>query len=485
MKHTASLSIGREMFLTLGSKVLMAVIGFGGIIIFARELGDVGLGKYRTVLAAAFILVQLSAGTGTAVKKRVSEVDTEAGGYLSVGLLIHLGFTVLGLLAFVLLRPFATRYFGTVELAIGVVAVIAALGLFNVSNDFYAGIGHPAMASWIDTVRSVLTLAFQLLFLWFNLEAFGLVLVCVVATFLSSLISLAAARVAPTVATAEALGRVYSFARWSIPNALLSNLYGNADVIVIRAIVGAGPVGVYTVAAQLVMPGALYASSITNALTVKSSGVSSIGGDVHDDLKNALSYSGLISIPIVFGALAIPNALVTTLFGDSFAGAPAFVLIAMSLFQLANVYRKPFEAVIAGTDRPNILFRVNVLLVGSYLLLAPALGLRYGFAGIMTATVIAGSIPLLVYQYIAHREFGGVVVTRPILDQIVAGAVMFLAVEAVTRYAIAITNWVWLFVVVGAGAGVYFLSLVAISGHFRTTLRHVLPWLPAPVESEA
>jgi len=166
MRDTTSLSVGREALYSLVSKLVMALVGFGGTIVFARLLGPSGLGVYRTALAVAFVATQVSGGVGSAIQKRVSEVDTDPQEFFGAGLVIHLGITVVVLVGLVLLIDPAATYFGSIEVAFGAVAVVATLGLFNVVNRMYAGIGYPARSSWMDTIRSVVTLGFQLLFLW-------------------------------------------------------------------------------------------------------------------------------------------------------------------------------------------------------------------------------------------------------------------------------------------------------------------------------
>jgi O-antigen/teichoic acid export membrane protein len=479
--ESVSLSIGRETLVALGAKGLNAALGFGGIIIFANVLGDVGLGEYRTVLAAAFVLTQVPGGTATAVKKRVSEVDVPTSEYLGAGLLVHLAFSAFIAVGFLVGGGFATSYFGSRQLASGVVLVVISLGLFNITNRFYAGVGYPALSSWVDSARSALTVLFQVAFLLLGMEVFGLIVGFFIATVLSAVISVAAAGEFPTRPARRTFERIYSFARWVIPTAFLTNAYSSADVLIIRGLVGAGPVGVYTIASQLAQPAVLFASSITDALSVKSSGRDSAGLDVRSDLENTVSYTGLIAVPMVFGALAIPNALMTTLFGADFQDAPSLALVGMTLFQLFKVYGSPFGETIEATDRPRLTFRVGLGIIVFHLPLAVGLGHLFGLLGVIASSVIAEIARLSVYQFLAHRLFGGIVLTRPMFDQLVAGGIMFVAVELLTRYGVTVSNWAWLLVVVGFGAGMYFAALLAVSAHFRQTLRHIIPQLSTPI----
>jgi O-antigen/teichoic acid export membrane protein len=473
-RSTSSLSIGRETLVSLASKVLTMASGFVGIVIFANVLQDVGLGEYRTVLAAAFVLTQVPSGIGSAVRKRVSEVEVDPGAYLGTGLVAYGTFVALVVAGYLVTRPLAVDYFGTPELAAGVVLVAASVGLFKLLEPFYAGTGYPGLASWLDSGRSLLTLPLQVGLLVVGMEAFGLVVGLTAATLVACAATLAIARVRPrwpAWATAE---RVYEFAKWSVPTNLLSNLYSSADVLVLRWAAGAGPVGYYAAALQLVVPGAMFSTSIKQALTVKSSGVDSAGGAVRRDLVNSLSYAGLFAIPIFFGALAIPRELMVTIFGSSFADDPHLALAGLALFQVSNAYRHPFEGTIEGTDRPELVTRVSVALVVVHLPLAVVLGREFGLLGVVGATLLAEVLRLGAFQYVVHRHYGGVVVTRPMVEQAVAGVGMFLVVDRVESSLLPVDSWLTLLVVVGVGAAAYFLALLAVSGHFRDTIRFTL-----------
>jgi len=473
MRDTTSLSVGREALYSLASKLAMALVGFGGTVVFARLLGPSGLGVYRTALAVAFVATQVSGGVGTAVKKRVSEVDTDPREFFGAGLVIHAGISVVALVGLVLLVDPAVEYFGSVEVTLGAVAVVATLGLFNVVNRMYAGIGYPARSSWMDTVRSVVTLGFQLLFLWAGMEAFGLLVGLAVGTLAATVLSAVAAGVRPTTPGRETFDRVYSFARQSVPNGLLTNLYSSADVMIITAVVGSAATGLYTTALQLVMPAAMLAGSIGGALGVRTSGRSSAGEAVDQDLLNAMSYTGLFAVPMFFGALAMPRAIPRTLFGPEFAAAGA-ALIGMALFQIGNVYAKPFESTFQGIDQPGVVLRVNLLVLVFHLPLAYILGTEYGLIGVVGATVTAEVMRIAVYQVLAYREFERIAVARPMAEQVASAGVMYLALEAALT-TVGVRNWVVLVTLVGAGATVYFGTLFAISSHFRVTLGHALP----------
>ncbi|MFB6137286.1 MAG: lipopolysaccharide biosynthesis protein [Halobacteriaceae archaeon] len=481
MRDTRGIGIGREALYTLVSKFTMALVGFGGTVVFARVLGASDLGVYRTALAAAFVATQLSGGVGDAVKKRVSEVDVVPGVFLGGGLLVHLAATGVVLLGMALAIEPAAAYFGSPAIAFGVVAVVGSLGLFNVVNRFYAGLGYPARSSWMDTIRSVVTVVAQLALLFAGFRVAGLVAGLALGTLVTAVAAGVAAGVAPARPTRTTLDRIWSFARWAVPNNLLTNLYSSADVLIVTALVGTTAAGLYGVASQLVMPAAFLASSISGALYVKGSGHHSAGEPVAQDLVNSVAYSGLFAVPMLFGVLAMPRAIPRTVFGGEFAAAgPA--LVGLALFQVGNVYSTPFESIFQGTDRPAAVFRVNLLVTAVHLPLAVAGGWAYGLVGVVGATVAAEALRLAVYEFLAWRTFDRVVCPRPVLEQVGSAVAMFLALEFALRH-VSVTGWVALLGLVGGAAALYFGVLFVASRQFRLALRYAVPLESWPFET--
>lgn len=481
MRDTTSLGIGSEALSSLVSNVVMGAVGFGGTLIFARVLGASGLGVYQTAIAAAFVFTVLSGGVADAVRKRVSEVDVDASQFLGLGLIAHVAFSVFVLLgALFFLGPVAA-YLGSAQVTLAAVGVVTALGLFNVTNRTLAGIGYPARSSWMDTVRSVLTIVCQVAFLWAGLEAFGLVLGLAAGTLVTALLSAKLAGVWPKAPSRSTARSVSEYARWSVPNGLLNKLYSNLDVLVVTAAVGSTAAGFYAVANQLVQPAVFLASSISGAFEVKASGRHSAGKEVVQDLLNSVSYSGLFAAPIFFGALAMPRAIPRTVFGGEFAAAGG-ALIGMALFQICNVYVAPLQSVFEGIDRPDVIFRVNALVTALHVPLAVALGYEFGLLGVVAATVVAELLRLTTYQFLAYRQFDCLAVTRPVFEQFASALAMYAFLEGLLG-SVAVRGWVVLLSLVGGGAAVYFGVLTLISPHFRLSVRYAVPIEVGPLKT--
>ncbi|OYR38956.1 hypothetical protein DJ82_10990 [Halorubrum sp. Ib24] len=481
MRDTTSIGIGREALSSLVSNVVMGAVGFGGTVLFARVLGASGLGVYQTAIAAAFVFAKISGGVAAAVQKRVSEVDVDPSPFLGAGLLFHIAFSVMILFGSLLFLGPIAKYLSSATVALAAVGVVASLGLFNVANQLLAGVGYPARSSWIDTVRSVVTIACQVTLLWLGLEAFGLVAGLALGTVATTLFSVLLAGVRPTLPGRETVTSIFQYARWSVPNGLLNKLYSSLDILVVTAAAGSTAAGFYAVARQLTQPATFLSSSISGAFAVRASGRHSAGEGVLVDLLNSVSYSGLFAIPILFGALAMPRALPRTVFGGEFAAAGG-ALVGMAVFQVCNVYASPLQSVFEGMDRPDVIFRVNAVVTVAHLPMAVGLGYEFGLLGVVVATIVAEALRLVVLQYLVYTEFGRLAVTRPMFEQVASALVMFLTLEAALT-TVAVRSWLLLLALVGTGAAVYFGTLLAVSPHFRLAIRHVVPVEYGPLKT--
>ncbi|WP_134670605.1 oligosaccharide flippase family protein [Halorussus marinus] len=470
--NTADLSLGRETAVAMFAKFALSATGFIGIVIFANVLDNEGLGKYYFLLALAKVSVQIPGGFANAIRKRVSEVGVDPSEYFGFGLLVHSVFTGVTLALVVVSYPFIQDRVGPFAFAVATVAIVGTLGLFSLVNRVYSGIGHPGASFWTDTVRSVITLGLQVVFLIVGFRVLGMMGGLIIANVLTAVLVLMLMRVRPRIPATETVRRVTTFAKWSVPNSLFQNLYMRLDVLILGFVVGNAAVGLYEPALRLTVPAAIIAGSIGDSLTVKASGLNSIDHSVSEDLRNALSYTCLFAIPILFGAAAIPTELMTVIFGTE--ARPGWTaLVGLAVFQVFNTYRLPFDNVISGMNRPDLRFRVSLFTLAVNAPLAIVLGFEYGLIGVVIATIIAEVIRVLTYLGIAYRLFGQLMLPWQLVEQTSAGLVMFGVVVALSE-AVAITGWVSLVAVVGAGAVTYFAVLVVVSSHFRVTVRNVL-----------
>lgn len=473
MKETHDLSIGREAIIGLSSKVVTMGLGFVGFLLFARVLEPAEFGGYLFVLAGGQIASNLSRGAGTAIKKRVSEVNSKPRELLGLGLLVQICYVVLLATGLIITDEWLRQFLEAPRLTISVVAIVLTLGLYTLSRQFYEGLGYPGYSSWIDTAHSVITLGAQVtLLLYTGLGSFALVLGIVFGYSVGSLIALFASRTWPTIPQPETVRNTWEFARWSIPDAFVSDIYGKIDTVILAVIIGFSAVSFYQVPLRLVQPAAFVSGSIATPLMVRTSGRHSRGLAVLEDLKNGMSYTPIIAIPILFGAMAIPKELLRTVFGPNYSGA-GLVLIGLAMFQVVQAFSNPLTSVLEGIEEIQIEYRASLTGVLVSIPLALLLGWTYGVVGIVVSTIIAEMVLVVIYQLAIREKFGEFVFPRPIFEQIFSGTVMFVTVHLVEKE-FPITGWPRLLIVVGFGAIVYFGVLLAVSSHFRNTVAELV-----------
>lgn len=476
-ENTADLDLGSEALSSVAAKFTMSGLGFVGVVLFARVLGPAGTGRYYFALAIALLLVRVDAGVGVALKKRVSEVDSDPRPYLTVGIAFHLVWVGVVAAATLVVARYTTFLPMTPLVVAAVVGVLATVGLFQILNRFYAGLGYPSRSLWADTIRSVLTLGLQLPLLFAGYEAFGLLAGLAGGTLITALGVFAAAGIRPRIEGFGDTGEdLFAFARYSVPTAVVEDFYKRVDVILIGFFAGDAAVGFYETALRIVTPAQQLSGSISNALGVKVSGLTSLGQEIRDDVVNTVAYSGLLILPMFFGALAIPAALMRTFFGSSF-GAGGAALVGVASFFIFYVYQDPFSTALESSDRPQFVFWLRAAALLIHLPLAAMLGYYWdGLLGVIAATLSVEIVLFFAYQYVSEKQLGGVIFPRPLWAQLGSAGLMYVSIIAV-RPLIALSWWLPVVALVCFGATVYFAALTVLSPHFRLTLGNVL--LPA------
>jgi O-antigen/teichoic acid export membrane protein len=488
-KDTGGLSLGKSSLIGFGGKMSLAVIGFIGLVFFYRTLGPVGIGIYYTIISVGKLINSLQSGIQSAIKKRVSEVDADQSEFLGLGVVILISVTIIGAVIISVgatigpeliqfadrfgLEVAAERIIGAPKYLFAALGVAISLSAFGLSNQFYAGIGNPGKSIWVDALRSLLTLGGQAALIIVGFDEFGLVWGFVIGTVVTTVVVTAPLGIKPTIPSRTVIKRTASFAKWTIPLGLFSNIYRRLDVIFLTAVLGASVSGVYAPALRMTAPAAFVASSISSSLIVKSSGLDSQNKSVQKHVRNGISYAGLIAIPTFFGALAMPEALMGVVFGPT-ARAGAGALIGLAIYQIFRSYIYPLGSVIKGTDRPDLLVKIMILTLIINIPLAIVLVQLYGLLGVVAATVIAeGSRLGMSYIAVVHIQ-GSPGIPQEVFKQLFAAVVMFGVIKGVSSGGILVPETeLTLAVTISLGGTVYFAILSVVSRRFRNTLWNV------------
>lgn len=465
------INVGLEVFKGFSGKLVQAVLGFAGTIVFARVLGPTPFGAFYFLQSIVFLVDRPIKGTGTALTKRISEADASRGEFAGTGvILVALGaVAVLPLLS--LNRPLSS-FTGVENAAYVFVAMFVSVSGFFISQRLMEGLGYIGAKVWVDTVRSALTLAAQLAFVLAGYGAAGMGYGLAAGTFLSAAIGAYIVSIRPRMPSLSTLRSVWEYARYSIPGSFVGKVYGRIDTLVLGTLTTGAFVGYYEVGLKLSLPAMFFSTAIASALFPKVSNLDSKDEDVSDDIQNAVSYTSVLGIPILFGAVAIPEVLLVTAYGPSYRPAAPFLIGLVGVQVLSSqvtVYRNALQ----GLDLPNLSMRINVL--GLVVNLAVALGSLWlvGPIGVVVGSLVAELTQYVYSSHVVKRSTSVSRVSRPLFEQVLAGVGMFAALETASSF-VGFQSAIQVVVFVGFGATVYFISLYGISTNFRLTVGSVL-----------
>lgn len=473
MTEASEVPFGLEVTRALVAKFLMAVIGFGGTIIFARILGPVAFGGFYLVWSAVRIGKLPIDGFSEAAKKRFSETETHRRKLIGGMLLVSVGVSFGAIAIATLFRSHLVSFTGLQDAHILFGILFVSVSLFTPFQGMLAGTGRVSLTIWVDFVRSIFTTSLQLVFVLVGFGAAGMAYGLSLATALSIPATHYYLNTMPKLPGRETYRKLWSYARHSTVSTTFGRAYDRFDVILLGILLTPGAAGQYEVAFKLTIPAIFLAEVAGEGLMARVSNLRSKGESVGLDVSNTLMFASIAAIPIFFGSLVLSSQLVVTIYGPEFAAA-ASLLVGLALFRVLQTQAAPLTQTINGIDRPDVNVRITGVTLFVNVILGVALTIQMGAIGVVIATVIAEGVKYAASAHFVRRTISGVVfLPRTLLEQFGAGLVMA-GVVAGAHQAIPVRSWVHLLVLVAVGAATYGLTLVSVSRTLRVTAISIL-----------
>lgn len=448
---------------------VMAVTGFAGTVVFANLLSPTTLGSYYLLFAITEVVVRPIGGLSDAVKKRLSENDAPEDALLGTHVVCTLGWlTLLGFATVVLAGP-VDEYVGIAFAWVALLALLGGEGLFALVGPVLHGRGRVGATLWIDAFRSLLTLPLQvgLLLLY---GVYGVVAGLALTSVAVVPVGFWLHGVRPRIPSRDVAHRVWSFARYSVPTSLVGKTYERLDPILIGFLLVAPQPAVanYGVAARVTIPGLLIAHTVSSVLLVRVSNVRSKSMSVDRDVSNALGFASVLAVPLVFGAAAVGEPLVVTLFTARYADA-AVLIVGLALARLFSTQIATLGRTLGGLDLPRYPLYLSVGGIVVNVALGVPLILEYGALGAVIATATAEGLKYAAAAGLVRRELPGIdLLPQPLRAQIAAGAVMAVVVSGALRF-LPVRSWVEMSAHLSLGAVVYGGLLLLFSPTVRVT----------------
>jgi O-antigen/teichoic acid export membrane protein len=466
------MNTGRTALVHFLSQIGVSIAGFVATFFIARELGSEPLGLYTIGVGLLFAFGLPMNAIGSAITKRVSEGrDTQQ--FLWTGLVASVGVGLL-LATFIFLgRGYFNRYIGA-ELATLLAALVVVQSLYTAVRSGLNGQKRVAFTGIVTVVERTTRTALQVGLILLGFHVSGLYVGFISSLVVATALAIIVLDLRPALPNLEHLRSLLNFTKFSWLGKIKSLSFGWMDTIVLAYFVTPSLVGIYEVAWTLSNVLALAGGSIQQTLFPELSELSARGEDerIRHFLNEAIVYSGLFTIPGLFGAYVLGERVLAIYRPEFTTGATVLVILIVA--QLVSMYGGQFLTVLNAVDRPDIAFRVNAVFVVANLLLNIVFVATIGWVGAAIATTISAMLMLgLSYRYLTD------IVGRPSLPlgelskEVLASLVMFVAV-LVLKTALP-TGIPGTLLLVGCGATVYGLVLLSISSRVRDKVRYILP----------
>lgn len=449
-------------------RVATALVALVGSVFLARVLGPAGYGGFYLSMAVVQFLDNPVTGWSNACRKRLTETDfpsDEALGSLALAVVVG-SVTVTGI-------AFAGR--GQLASLIGIEnSWILVSGLFfavvayGTSLEMVKATANFGIATWTIALRDVVRVAVQAALVVAGLGIAGMVGGMVAANLLLMPVLWYLIGRKPSLPDSETLASIWTFARSSIPNGVVSTAQDRMDVLLLGVLATQSVVGNYEVALRLTTP-AIFISGVSGSgLLGRISNRRSRDESVRDDVRNNLSYASLIAVPVFFGALVIGEPLVVTVYSSQYTQAGTLIT-GLALYHLFVSQKDIHVAVLDGFNRPELNLRVSIAVFLLNVVLGVGAFILFGAAGVVAATVVSAGVGYFVRAHFVRRLLPELsVLPRPLLEQVASGAVMAGTVLLV-REALTFGRWESVALTVGIGIAVYWTVLLAVSEPLRET----------------
>lgn len=453
---------------TLG-RAIAYVIAFGGSILLARLLGPSDYGGFYLLLAIVAFLDNPITGWAEACRKRLTEADFPSGeaiGSTLAGIVLASGAV---LVASWLAAPYFRRFVDT-EGAWWLLSVLfVGMVAYHTANEVLKSTKRFGASPWVNAGRDVVRVLAQAALVLGGFGVAGMVGGMVLANLLVAPVVFVLIGIRPSVPSTATLGKIWSYARYSIPGGIVGTAQSRMDRILLGLLATTTVVGHYEVAIKLTLPAMFVAGVAQDGLMGRISNLRSRGEAFASDVQNNLAHASVVGIPLFFGALTLGEPIIVTVYSNQYAAAATF-FAGLALFRLLRTQKSILVATINGLDKPDLNFRISTGIFALNLVLGVALFFALGPIGVVIATVVSEALGYGFRAYFVRSLVPSVrLAPRLLVEQFASGAIMAIVVLAL-RTALPLASWPYVVVVVGVGALTYFAALMAVSEGFRGTI---------------
>lgn len=413
----------------------MLALGFSqlGLLILAGILPPTDFGIYAAIMVVYNLAIVISTlGVDQAAIQSKDETDAAIGTGATIRILV----TVVSGVVMVLIATPVASFFGNPEIAnplriMSIVLVVSSLGFvstirmtrelrfveLSISRVAYALI-WPSVA----VVAAVLGLSYWSFVAGFLLG--NLVTLVILLHFSPWNFKLKPDR---------GVGRrLLMFGRFTVATSLVVYMVFNLDKVVIGRIVGGDELGVYFLAFSFgtIIP-TMFTNVVNSVMFPTYARISEDRALLKEAYRRTLVYLAYVSMPMGVGLAAISSTFVDSILGPEWVGA-AVPLAVLSFVGLASSMTSPAGSLFLAMGKPEIAWRISIILLIPYLVLLVPAAAFFGIVGVSILMLAQTMISLIWVLIVASKltDVGSGTIFRDLLRPTAPAAIMGMCILA-------------------------------------------------------
>lgn len=472
--------IQRQSLLSFGSLLAVTGLGYMATFYFAHYLGAAVLGSYFLFLAYYGIFDLIGdGGFGGAAVKRISE-GSEQNEYFTAFFILRIVLLSISIIIFIVISPYLTGlsengllYGLIIALIAGTAASITGINIYGTAQ-----VGIMQISNLMNTMVKNLI---QILAVFAGFGLGGLVAGFIAGTLAAILMNLKYISLGLSHCNRSHFTGLFSFSLWTFLSSGGALVFTYADTILIGLFMTPADVGIYRIAFQLTSVASFIVMAFHTVLFPRISRwhTEKKFSLIEYSMTRAFTYSLFFTIPITAGGILLAEKLLYYLYGASFvSGAP--VLMILLFVQVANIFMFLLTMCLNAMDMPKTSFAITagsaLLNIGLNIFLIPIYGIT-GAAVVSLATISINAIlarAMLKSSLRISPDMGSV------LNIVVSALIMSLALVGY-MYLFPVRDFAGLVAILGLGASIYFVSVLAIDRTIRNDLKLLLDTMHIPL----
>lgn len=466
-KEIRIMSVQRSSITVFSSQFIFTIAGFLSTMYFARVLGAETLGVYFTFFALLNVLVLFTdGGMGGGTIKRISE-GKEISEFFTASLLMY---TIALIIAVTVIYFFSyniNNYVGA-DIWFFLILMLFLSRYLYLFRFTLVGEKKVGTSSIINVLGQITRILFQVLFIRWGYELYGLFAGLLIGTFIQIPVAMKLIRSRLKRPNIYHIKSIFSYSKYAFGVGFNEYLYQWMDLLVISLLLAKLYSGVYGTCWSLSTTAVFASSAISSTLFPYVSGWSSNNKikEIENALSEGIAYSLMLAIPIFAGTLILSRELLFYAYGSSFE-IGWLTLIILTSARLVEAVQSLIRGVLSGINRPDLVFKITYVTIPLNLIANFILVYTMGMVGAAIATFLTVAVSLkLSLKYVE----GTVSVKMPwneIKAEFLSSAVMSM-ILLILLHCMHVDGALMLGTCIALGAIIYFAMLLYINEKIRT-----------------